>query len=48
VVVGHPSRKYGWIMAREKTLDDATYQTLLRGLADQGYDISKFQKVPQR
>ncbi len=48
VAVGHPSRRYGWIMARSKTLDEATYQKILRGLGDQGYDTSKFQKVPQR
>ena len=47
VAVGHPSRKYGWIMARAKTLDAETYQKILRGLGDQGYDTSKFQKVPQ-
>lgn len=46
-VVGHPSRKYGWIMAREKTLPDATYQSILTRLAEQGYDPSKFVKVPQ-
>ena len=46
-VVGHPSRKYGWIMAREKTLDETTYQAILRRLATQGYEPGKFQKVPQ-
>jgi apolipoprotein D and lipocalin family protein len=48
VVVGHPSRRYGWIMARTKTMDEPTYQALLRSLAAQGYDPTKFQKVPQR
>jgi apolipoprotein D and lipocalin family protein len=47
VAVGHPSRRYGWIMARTKTLDEATYQRILRDLGTQGYDTSKFQKVPQ-
>src|ERR1700677_278821 len=46
-VVGHPSRNYGWIMAREKTLPDPTYRAILKRLAAQGYDISRFQKVPQ-
>lgn len=46
-VVGHPSRDYGWIMAREKTLPDATYAAILKRLAAQGYDPAKFQKVPQ-
>ncbi len=48
VVVGHPSRRYGWIMARGKTLDDALYRRLLQDAAAQGYDPAKFQKVPQR
>lgn len=47
-VVGHPSRRYGWIFARGKTLPEATYQGILRRLGDQGYDISKFSNVPQR
>ena len=46
-VVGHPSRKYGWIMAREKTLPDATYRAILDRLAAQGYDPAAFVKVPQ-
>lgn len=46
-VVGHPSRNYGWIMAREKTLPDATYAAILKRLAAQGYDPAKFAKVPQ-
>jgi len=48
VVVGHPSRSYGWIMARAKTIPEATYQAILGRLGDQGYDMSKFEKVPQR
>jgi apolipoprotein D and lipocalin family protein len=48
VVVGHPSRRYGWIMSRAKTLGDSTYDAILKRLADQGYDIEKFKKVPQR
>jgi apolipoprotein D and lipocalin family protein len=48
VVVGHPSRRYGWIMGRAKTMDDPLYRRLLEQAAAQGYDIEKFQKVPQR
>jgi apolipoprotein D and lipocalin family protein len=48
VVVGHPSRDYGWVMARSKTLDEPTYQAALANLRDQGYDVSRFEKVPQR
>ncbi|NBV87665.1 MAG: lipocalin [Verrucomicrobia bacterium] len=46
-VVGHPSRKYGWIMARSKTLSEKTYQEILNRLEAQGYDPSLFKKVPQ-
>lgn len=46
-VVGHPSRNYGWIMARDKTLPDATYAGILNRLAAQSYDPARFEKVPQ-
>ena len=46
-VVGLPSRKYGWIMAREKTMPDDTYRGILDRLAAQGYDPGAFVKVPQ-
>ncbi len=46
-VIGHPSRKYGWIMSREKTMPDKTYAAILERLAQQGYDPAKFKKVPQ-
>jgi apolipoprotein D and lipocalin family protein len=48
VMVGHPSRRYGWIMARSKTLPDSTYQSILDRTRSQGYDPAKFSKVPQR
>lgn len=46
-VIGHPSRKYGWIMARAKTLPDKTYDAILQRLAEQGYDPAQFKRVPQ-
>lgn len=46
-VVGHPSRKYGWIMARQKTLPKDTYAGILERLEAKGYDPQKFAKVPQ-
>jgi apolipoprotein D and lipocalin family protein len=48
VAVGHPSRNYGWIMARSKTLPAATYQAILQRLGEQGYDTTKFKLVPQK
>jgi apolipoprotein D and lipocalin family protein len=46
-VLGYPERKYGWILAREKTLPEATYAGILKRLAAQGYDPHRFKKVPQ-
>jgi apolipoprotein D and lipocalin family protein len=48
VMVGHPSRRYGWIMSRSQTLDAGIYQRILRDITQQGYDPGKFQKVPQQ
>lgn len=47
-IIGVPGRKYAWIMARSKTLPDATYQKLVAELKRQGHDLSKLRKVPQR
>ena len=47
-IIGVPSRKYAWIMARTKTLPDATYQKLVAELKRQGHDVSRLRKVPQR
>lgn len=47
-VVGHPSREYAWIMAREPALEDARYQSLLDILERKGFDPSQLKKVPQR
>lgn len=47
-VIGYPSRKLAWVLCRKPTMDDATYQGILKRLQDQGYDPAKIQKVPQR
>ena len=46
-MVGHPTRNYAWIMAREPTMDEALYARLLARFEALGYDASKLQKVPQ-
>jgi apolipoprotein D and lipocalin family protein len=48
VLVGYPGRGYGWVLAREPVIDEATYQSLLHRFADQGYDITQFRRVPQQ
>jgi apolipoprotein D and lipocalin family protein len=47
-VIGHPSRRYGWILSRTRTLPDDTYLGILQRLRGQGYDEAKFVKVPHR
>lgn len=46
-LVGYPGRGYGWIFSREPEIDDATYQSLLGGMKQQGYDTGLFRRVPQ-
>jgi len=42
-VVGAPNRKYGWILARSKTLDPNTLQTIAAIIERNGYQRSRFQ-----
>jgi lipocalin len=44
-LVGDPSFKYLWILAREKKMDEATYNMLLKKAVDQGFDIKPLIKV---
>ena len=48
VVVGREKRDYVWIMARTPTLPAADYDRLVKFVSDQGYDVSKLRKVPQK
>jgi apolipoprotein D and lipocalin family protein len=40
-VVGHPERKYLWILARSPQMDEATYRSILKRLQEQEYDTTK-------
>jgi apolipoprotein D and lipocalin family protein len=42
VLVGAPSRKFGWVLSRSAQLDDATYNTILDKAAALGYDKTQF------
>ena len=46
-IIGRSKRDYVWLMARQPIIDESRYQSLLLFMQDQGYDISKIQKVPQ-
>lgn len=47
-VIGHPSKRYVWIMARQPALDPEILGELRSGLAASGYDVSRIERVPQR
>jgi len=46
-VVGHPNRKYLWILCRSPQMDAALYEELLTLVADKGYDLTKIEKTLQ-
>jgi len=46
-VVGHPDRKYLWILSRTPELEPAVYDDILRRIAAQGYDLKPIIKTPQ-
>lgn len=46
-VVGHPQRKYLWILSREETMEEGTYLAILDRLTQQHYDITKIIKSDQ-
>jgi apolipoprotein D and lipocalin family protein len=47
-VIGREKRDYVWIMARTPAIPDEDYARIVRLLAEEGYDISQLQRVPQR
>jgi len=47
-VVGHPSRRYGWILSRTPTLPSEVLDGIWKRLEAQGYDRSQFRMVDQR
>lgn len=47
-VIGRSARDYLWIMAKTPNISDEDYHQLLKFVGEQGYDVSKILKVPQR
>ena len=47
-VVGHPSKRWVWIMAREPRLDGRVLRGIRNRLAAVGYDVDRLVRVPQR
>lgn len=46
VAVSEPRREYLWILARSPRVDAARQATMLKRLADQGFDLSRLQSTP--
>lgn len=47
-VVGHPSRKFLWVLSRTPQVDDVLYYDILGRITQQGYDTSKLVKTIQK
>ena len=47
-MVGHPNRKYLWILSRKPWMEKATYRSLLISAMNKGFDISKLRVTPQK
>lgn len=44
-VIGHPNKKYAWIMSRESKIPDESYSELRSELVEREYDLSKFVRM---
>ena len=47
-VVGHPNRKYLWILSRTPVMDQEIYNEILKRVKDKGFDIGKLKMTIQR
>jgi lipocalin len=47
VLVGDPSHKYLWILAREKKMDEQIYNMLLSKAVEKGFDVKSIIRVEQ-
>jgi apolipoprotein D and lipocalin family protein len=43
VLVGTPDRKYGWVLARTKTLNPNQWQAIEQSMQSQGYERDRFE-----
>lgn len=47
-VVGHPNRKYLWILSRTPVMEQKIYNEILKRAKDKGFDIGKLKMTIQR
>jgi apolipoprotein D and lipocalin family protein len=46
-VVGHPNRKYLWVLSRTPKMDNNLYQQILLNIEKKGFDVSKIRITQQ-
>lgn len=46
-LVGTPSRKFLWVLAREKTMPESKYNELLEIATSRGFKVSELEKIAQ-
>lgn len=47
-VVGHPNRKYLWVLSRTPLMNNTTYQKIISESKEKGFDISKIIRTEQK
>lgn len=46
-MIGHPKRKYLWILSRTQRMDDATFERLKDVARSKGYDVDRLRRTDQ-
>ncbi len=46
--VADPGRDYLWILSRTPTLPKATYERIVEGLREQGFEVGRLERTPQK
>jgi apolipoprotein D and lipocalin family protein len=46
-VVSHPNKKYLWILSRTSKMDKRVYETILSGLKQKGFDLTRIKMTEQ-
>ena len=46
-VVGHPNKKYLWILSRTPAMDEILYQQIISRVKEKGFDVTKIKLTQQ-
>jgi apolipoprotein D and lipocalin family protein len=47
-LVGHPNRKYLWILSRTAKMDENIYQQIISRIKEKGFDLTKIKRTTQK